>query len=235
MPPSKNLYIADADLPVWDRAVRLSKDQRESVSKIVVQALRHYLPTINTDIRVITDGVEALTATIGEDGRPILAFGRHDPHGIGWLLSYSAPGGGGGIELHFIPDQGHEPIDEARAHLRRVRGEEDPKAEADMEQITVEVGDDYSRTEGFFGRWLVEPDSDGTRTSEEGSDTGTYWGVALTKRGRIAVYAAHCNHRFPGRLVDYDDIDGAAGDLPEDILADAKAALGRQHVIMRDI
>lgn len=87
-----------------------------------------------------------------------------------------------------------------------VRGEQDAPS-----QITVEVGDP-ARTEGFVGRWLVEPDSDDTRTAEEGHDAGAYWGVALTRRGRIAVYTAHCNERWPGQLVDYDNIENAGKD-----------------------
>ena len=49
-----------------------------------------------------------------------------------------------------------------------------------MEEITVEVGEP-SLSVGFTGRWLVEPDSDATRTGEGGHDAGAYWGIALTK------------------------------------------------------
>ena len=60
----------------------------------------------------------------------------------------------------------------------------------EMGKITVSVGDP-SLTIGFTGRWLLEPDSGKTRTSDEGWDNGVFWGVALTQRGRIAVFAEH--------------------------------------------
>lgn len=86
---------------------------------------------------------------------------------------------------------------------------------------------------GFSGRWLVEPDRDKTRA---GPDEGVYWGVALTKRGRIAVYRAHANEGWPASLLDYDTLDNAmADDLPGEIITLAKAALGQAHVIWRDI
>jgi hypothetical protein len=60
--------------------------------------------------------------------------------------------------------------------------------------------------------------------------------VALTKRGRIAVYRAHVNKEWPASLSDYDTLDNAiADDLPEAIIAKAKEALGKAHVIWRDI
>ena len=86
---------------------------------------------------------------------------------------------------------------------------------------------------GFSGRWLVEPDVDKTRA---GPDEAVFWGVALTRRGRIAVYRAPANQGSPGSLSDYDTLDNAtADDVPEEIIASAKDALGKQHVIWRDI
>ena len=86
---------------------------------------------------------------------------------------------------------------------------------------------------GFRGRWLVEPDPDKTQA---GLEEGAYWGVALTKRGRIAVYRAHVNDEWPASLSDYDTLDNAiADDLPEEIIARARKALGDGHVIWRDI
>jgi hypothetical protein len=86
---------------------------------------------------------------------------------------------------------------------------------------------------GFQGRWLIEPDTDNTRA---GSEEGTYWGVALTKRGRIAIYRAHVEDEWPASLSDYDTLDHAiADDLPEEIIAMAKEALGKAEVIWRDI
>ncbi|HYJ67764.1 MAG TPA: hypothetical protein VEX15_08875 [Nocardioidaceae bacterium] len=96
--------------------------------------------------------------------------------------------------------------------------------------IIVQVGEPALDI-GFSGRWLVEPDRDKTRA---GPDEGAYWGVALTKRARIAVYRAHVNK--PASLSDYDTLDNATADeVPEEIIAFAKAALGEAHVIWRDI
>lgn len=106
------------------------------------------------------------------------------------------------------------------------------------EAIEVEIYDrygDHRHMEAFEGRWLVEPDADETRTGEEGYDAGAYWGVALTKRGRIAVYVAHVNEGFAPSLTDYDSLDDAKANLPEDIFADAKEALGEPYAIWRDI
>lgn len=101
--------------------------------------------------------------------------------------------------------------------------------------VKIDVGDP-THTVGFKGRWLVPPDSDETRTKEDGHDAGAYWGVALTKRGRIAVYTAHCNDGWPAMLADYDDLDAASADnVPADIIAMAAKELGQQHVVWRDI
>lgn len=94
--------------------------------------------------------------------------------------------------------------------------------------IEIEIYDRYGEhrhTEAFEGRWLIEPDPDETRTGEEGYDAGAYWGVAQTKRGRFAVYMAHCNEGFAPALADYDSLDDAEGDLPADIFAEAKEKL----------
>lgn len=107
------------------------------------------------------------------------------------------------------------------------------------DEITVSVGNHRTGDEWdeqFIGRWLVEPDPNDTRTGEEGYDRGAYWGMALTKRGRIAVYVAHCNGRWPGRLNDYDDLDTAASNnVPADIIAMAANALGQSKPIRRNI
>lgn len=103
-----------------------------------------------------------------------------------------------------------------------------------MERVTVDVGEP-AVTVGFSGRWLVCPDLDGSRSGEEGYDAGAYWGVALTQKGRIAVYLAHCDNGFAASLNDYDSLDEAAGDAPADIIAQAASALGEEYVLWRDI
>jgi hypothetical protein len=100
-------------------------------------------------------------------------------------------------------------------------------------EIRVETGIHYQRIEAFHGYWLVEPDRDRTRTAEDGYDAGAYWGVALTRRGQIAVYTAHCNQGFPGTLAVFPNL--AEAGLPDDIRADAAAALGEEYVMRLDI
>ena len=94
--------------------------------------------------------------------------------------------------------------------------------------------DARSLTIAFTGRWLLEPDSGKTRTSDEGWDNGIFWGVALTQRGRIAVFAEHCNSGT-GRLDDYDNLDQAAAHVPAGIIARAAAELGETRILWRDI
>lgn len=120
-----------------------------------------------------------------------------------------------------------------REEVSRLR--ERARANRGMEQLTVEVGEP-SLMVGFTGRWLVDPDRDETRSAEEGQDAGAYWGVALTQRGRVAVYTAHCNERWSASLNDYDSLDQAADNgTPADIIARAAAELGETRVLWRDI
>lgn len=152
---------------------------------------------------------------------------------LGWVLEYEAGGEPGNPTDYFIPgDPDKPPIERAREVLR--------EASHDMEQITVDVGEP-SLTVGFTGRWLLEPDAHLTRTSEAGYEAATswdadaYWGIALTGRGRIAVYSGRCTDGWPARLDDYDTLDQAADHVPADIIARAAAELGEERVIWRDI
>lgn len=54
--------------------------------------------------------------------------------------------------------------------------------------IIVQVGNPAVDL-GFSGRWLIVPDPDKTQA---GMENGAYWGVALTKRGRIAGLPSAC-------------------------------------------
>lgn len=102
--------------------------------------------------------------------------------------------------------------------------------ETKYETITVNVGED-NHEELFRGRWLVEPDRDATRA---GDDFGAYWGVAQTEKGNIAVFAAHCNERWPAQLTAYSSLDEADDDdLPQAIRDQVLAELGQP--IWRDI
>ncbi len=105
----------------------------------------------------------------------------------------------------------------------------------ELEDITVWTGDPAIE-EAFRGRWLVEPDENASRSRLDGVDAGAYFGVARTKLGRIAVYTAHCNEKWPGRLEDFDDLDHAeAKGVPADILRVAARELGDDRPLRRDI
>lgn len=104
----------------------------------------------------------------------------------------------------------------------------------EMERIEVEMwrGDaDEAFAEryelAFTGRWLLEPDPEETRTTERGHhDAGAYWGVALTAKGKIAVYVAHCNDGFAPGFHVYDDLGQFKNqNYPQDIIDQATAAL----------
>ena len=67
------------------------------------------------------------------------------------------------------------------------------------------------------------------RSGEPGVDAGAYYGVAVTAKGRIAVYIAHVNDRWPPMLKVFPDIDRAG--LPDDIAILALANLGDDATI----
>jgi hypothetical protein len=132
-----------------------------------------------------------------------------------------------------------EPFNVARRNVESAGGES-PVGDEPYELIEVEVGDDqdgstYSyrrRTESFWGRWVIRPDPETTTTAEHGPK-GAYYGVALTRRGRIAVYTGTSNPAWRPRLADYDTL--AEANMPEDIRRLAAEALGIREVIHRDI
>jgi hypothetical protein len=228
MSPSKNLYIADADLPIWEAAERTAKNARTSVSKVVVDALRKHL---DDPFRVMVNGTLGASVKFNEDTRPVLDYGDHAGFGRGWLLYYLAPGTKTKqIELRFISsgDAAKPPIDEAQAWLASITGS------ASGSTVQVEIGDPAVTVE-FDGQWLIEPDPDETRTGEDGFDAGAYWGVARTGRGRFAVFTAHVNERWPARLDDFDTLDGVAEILPADLLARAAQENGESRPIRRNI
>jgi hypothetical protein len=120
--------------------------------------------------------------------------------------------------------------------LRPVAASPELQPTEDYESIEVYVGKEPAVPVGFIGQWLVEPDEDETRTGEEGYDAGAYWGVALTQRGKIAVYTAHVNDGWPASLDVFDSLDDAESNgVPQDILAKAAIELGEERVVWRDI
>ncbi len=150
MSPNKTLYVRDADGDIWDQAERYAAGRRQSLSSVVAEALRHFLPA-ETEIR-------------------------------------------------------------------------------------VEVGGEPTQTQAFFGRWLVEPHPDRTRTVVDGYDTDLHWGVALTRRGQIAVYTADYYGHVPARLETYPTLDEAEKHgVPGDIISMAAHELGEDRVTRLDI
>lgn len=103
---------------------------------------------------------------------------------------------------------------------------------SDMQEITVEVGHPAVKV-SFVGRWLLEPHPEATLAGLG----GMYFGVALTKRGRIAVFGAHAAGVLDPFLKDYDSVDEAAkAGVPESIIAIARDALTTESsVVWRDI
>jgi hypothetical protein len=111
--------------------------------------------------------------------------------------------------------------------LREAAGRRRAVERNGMEQLTVQVGDSVTSV-SFTGRWLVDPGP------QAGSDVR--YGVAVTGRGRIAVYSASDDLDFPDDLQDYDTLDQAAADgVPACVISVAAAALGHDPVVWRNI
>lgn len=134
-----------------------------------------------------------------------------------------------------------EPFNVARRKVEASVAGPVPEGEDPYQLIEVEVGSDADpdrrrHIETFWGRWVIAPDPEKTRTAYPGDHEGAYWGVAQTRRGRIAVYRGIADADRPwlaGELSDCDIL--ADAQLPEDIRRQAAAALGIREVIYRDI
>jgi hypothetical protein len=131
-----------------------------------------------------------------------------------------------------------ESFNVARRKVEAATAGQAPEGEDPWELIEVEVGTEGGpanrrHIETFWGRWVLAPDPEKTRTIEPNHPEGAYYGVAQTRRGRIAVYAATVSPLWPGTLDDYDTL--AAARMPEDIRRQAAPALGIREVIHRDI
>ncbi len=122
--------------------------------------------------------------------------------------------------------------------LRRYVEEEERRDQSGMETIEIDLWGQHERPyrAKFIGRWLVHPDPDETRTALPGHDPGAYYGVALTRRGNLAVYSQHCNQSFAPVLETFNSFEEAekAG-WPGDVLAMAGAELGYDYVQKLDI
>lgn len=117
-----------------------------------------------------------------------------------------------------------------RSHLSTLESHRDRAG-----QVTVDMRDDMRAwTEAFAGRWLIEPGDDNRGTE----DAGACYGIALTAKGRIAVYSYHVNDRWPPHLGVYDNLDQAEAEtsgLPKELLAAAASEMGEQRIVWRDI
>lgn len=116
--------------------------------------------------------------------------------------------------------------------LRRYVDEEERMERGRMETIEVQLpgphGPSYSAE--FVGEWLVRPDESSTRTLYPGYDPGAYYGVALTRKGKIAVYVQHVDERFEPMFDIYDSLEAAEkSTVPLDIVTLAAVALGSEY------
>ncbi len=157
-----------------------------------------------------------------------------------------------------------EPYSVARRKAAVAAGQ-DPTGGDGCQLIEVEVGTDGwpwgrevgeradrpanpRRIETFWGQWVIEPDPGRLYPDwygpAKGSNREVYYGVARTRRGRIAVYrgkgyppitAEHIatDPQWEGELSDYDTLSDAQ--LPPEIEREAAAALDIQQITHRDI
>ena len=140
-----------------------------------------------------------------------------------------------------------EPFNVARRKVEAAAAGQVPEGANPYQLIEVEVGSDADlldadgnrvdrrHVETFWGRWILAPDPEKTRTAIRGHlPEGAYYGVAQTRLGRIAIYSGIAGHNPPvEELNDYDTLDDAQ--LPADIQGQVDAALGIREVIHRDI
>jgi hypothetical protein len=122
--------------------------------------------------------------------------------------------------------------------LRRYVEEQEQKEKRGMETIEVEFWGpgDVPYDASFVGRWLLWPDETETRTGEPGYDLGAFYGVALTRRGNIAVYIRHVNDGFAPILKTYGSFEEAEEEgIPGDILAMAASEISDSYVQKLDI
>lgn len=128
--------------------------------------------------------------------------------------------------------QAGQPLSRVIVRLLREHVEQLPAAD---DEVIVDMRDKEGRDweEAFRGRWLIEPEDD----NRFGRDVGDCYGIALTAKGKIAVYVYHVNDRWPPVLHVYASLDEAQAGLDLDpvAIAMAAAAMGQRRTIRRDI
>jgi hypothetical protein len=230
--PARNLYVRDQDEPVWAQADRLAKIAKMSLSQLATIGLRQLMPDPRDILIHVVDPEHPEDFATHEDGRHILEWTARDREHrtSGWRLSENHPSPND--EFRF-GDPWSPPLEWARETLARWRQDrlELDSEDQSFQDITVEVGDrnDNRWEEVFSGRWLIEPEDQ----NRFGSDAGAAYGIALTARGKIAVYVYHVNDRWSPSLRVFDSLDEV--DLAKEALAIAAAAMGQRRVIRRDI
>jgi hypothetical protein len=124
------------------------------------------------------------------------------------------------------------------ADALRLYVDDKDRKEQGMKSIKLDLGGIGSpRWVQFEGRWLVKPDEEDARPADPSGEAGFFYGVALTRRGNIAVYIDHVDHHGDARLETFPSLDAAAveGVVPEEIYEMAEAAIGPDHVEELDI
>jgi hypothetical protein len=144
-----------------------------------------------------------------------------------------------------------ESFNVARRNVEAAAAGQVPRGEDPYQLIEVEVGTDANfpdrpshprHFETFWGRWIIAPNPEKTRPVGPGQSARVYYGVAQTRRGRIAVYTAEDNPAHEGelkdlmregKLNDYETL--ADAQLPPDIKRRVAVALGIREIVHRDI
>ena len=143
-----------------------------------------------------------------------------------------------------------EPYNVARRKVEAATTGQGTQGEDPYRLIEVDVGSDGDadrprHIESFWGRWVIEPDPEKALYPDpSGSNRSVYYGVAQTRRGRIAIYRGkgyppitaeqiEKDRCWEGELDDYDTL--ADAQPPEDIRRKAAAELDVRDVVHRDI
>jgi len=242
--PKKTIYVKEADMPTWERYERAVTDNQaaESVSAMVADAMTAYLAPYGDQ----GDGLYVIAPDEARDsvqfgaGRVALLgrFGRGE-----WILHLDEDEFGKDANSPYEIERGDGTVGyavtRARRHIAMAR-EDKERQTATFKRLEVECD---THTEAFEGRWLVEPDEDFTGPTKSDFDNprhgwfpDAYYGVALTKRGRFAVYQARSGDRQSGRLTVYESLEDASEEMPRSVVAAARAELtNTTPIIERDI
>ena len=114
--------------------------------------------------------------------------------------------------------------------------EKEKRKEQGMGPIELNLGTVHApRKVRFEGRWLVEPNPDATTPDDPAGAAGSYFGVAVTRGGNVAVYIDSTKPSVDARLDTYLSLDAAMEGLPRKIYEMARAEIGYDYVEELDI